>query len=183
MSRILVLYSTYDGQAERIAARVHEVLVRAGHQATLRRFDGIGACEEIRLHDAVMVGAAVRYGHHDRRLVKALRWHAADLAARPNAVFSVCLSAGGPGHKPAEAQRYLNAVPRETGWTPDETVSFAGALPYTRYNPFIRLLMRLIVGSAGGDTDTSRDYDYTDWVAVERFAQRFAARLAPRAAA
>jgi menaquinone-dependent protoporphyrinogen oxidase len=40
-------------------------------------------------------------------------------------------------------------------------------------------MMRLIAGAAGGDTDTSRDYEYTDWEAVERFAMDFAARLHP----
>jgi menaquinone-dependent protoporphyrinogen oxidase len=37
--------------------------------------------------------------------------------------------------------------------------------------------MRLIVGYAGGDTDTTRDYEYTDWDAVERFAAVFAKRF------
>jgi menaquinone-dependent protoporphyrinogen oxidase len=43
-------------------------------------------------------------------------------------------------------------------------------------------MMRMIVGAAGGDTDTSRDYEYTDWPAVDRFAQEFAARLQPAVA-
>jgi menaquinone-dependent protoporphyrinogen IX oxidase len=30
--------------------------------------------------------------------------------------------------------------------------------------------MRLISGSRAAKTDTSRDYEYTDWPAVERFA-------------
>ena len=38
-------------------------------------------------------------------------------------------------------------------------------------------MMRLIVGAAGGETDTSSDYEYTDWAAVERFAVQFQARL------
>jgi menaquinone-dependent protoporphyrinogen oxidase len=42
---------------------------------------------------------------------------------------------------------------------------------------FKRLLMRMIVGHAGGDTDTTRDYEYTDWDAVERFTDAFAQRL------
>ncbi len=32
---------------------------------------------------------------------------------------------------------------------------------------------------AGHDTDTSRDYEYTDWEAVDRFAREFAADFAP----
>jgi menaquinone-dependent protoporphyrinogen oxidase len=49
----------------------------------------------------------------------------------------------------------------------------AGALPYTRYNFLIRFMMRRIVKTEGGDTDTSRDYEYTDWAAVDRFAAEF----------
>jgi menaquinone-dependent protoporphyrinogen oxidase len=32
-------------------------------------------------------------------------------------------------------------------------------------------MMRSIEKRQGGDTDTSHDYDYTDWDAVEGFAQ------------
>jgi menaquinone-dependent protoporphyrinogen oxidase len=39
--------------------------------------------------------------------------------------------------------------------------------------------MVVFVGLGGGDTDTSRDYEYTDWGAVERFAETFAQRLRP----
>lgn len=34
--------------------------------------------------------------------------------------------------------------------------------------------MRAIASVAGGDTDTARDYEYTDWDAVARFADAFA---------
>ena len=39
--------------------------------------------------------------------------------------------------------------------------------------------MVMIVGFAGGDTDTSKDYDYTDWAAVDDFGANFAKRLKP----
>jgi menaquinone-dependent protoporphyrinogen oxidase len=35
-------------------------------------------------------------------------------------------------------------------------------------------MMRRIVAKAGGDTDTSRDYEYTDWADVRTFAEEFA---------
>jgi menaquinone-dependent protoporphyrinogen oxidase len=47
------------------------------------------------------------------------------------------------------------------------------ALRYTRYNSLVRLVMRQISKKEGGDTDTSRDYEYTDWGAVDRFAVEF----------
>jgi menaquinone-dependent protoporphyrinogen oxidase len=183
MSSVLILYASYDGQTARIAERIRDVAVKAGHRVALRRFDGPDACGDIARHDAVVVGAAIRFGHHDRALEKALRPHSGALSARPNAFFSVCLSAGGPGAKPDSARKYVEDFCKRTAWEPRETASFAGALLYSRYSPFIRFMMRLIVGSAGGETDTSRDYEYTDWVAVERFAKGFVERLSVAKAA
>ena len=55
---------------------------------------------------------------------------------------------------------------------------FAGALLYTRYGWVKRHLMRAIARHEGGDVDTSRDHDYTDWDAVEHFAGDVAAMVA-----
>jgi menaquinone-dependent protoporphyrinogen oxidase len=38
--------------------------------------------------------------------------------------------------------------------------------------------MRRISAKEGGDTDTSRDYEYTDWAAVDRFARELVTRVA-----
>jgi menaquinone-dependent protoporphyrinogen oxidase len=43
--------------------------------------------------------------------------------------------------------------------------------------------MKRIVASAGGDTDTSKDYEYTDWNDVRNFADVFGRRVAGRSAA
>jgi menaquinone-dependent protoporphyrinogen oxidase len=37
-------------------------------------------------------------------------------------------------------------------------------------------MMRRIVSKARGDTDTSRDYEYTDWADLEQFARDFLRR-------
>jgi menaquinone-dependent protoporphyrinogen oxidase len=69
-------------------------------------------------------------------------------------------------------------VAAETGWHPRRVELVAGALPYTRYNFLVRFVMRRISRKEGGDTDTSRDYEYTDWAAVDRFAAEFADEVA-----
>jgi len=89
----------------------------------------------------------------------------------------VSLSAGGPGARPAAAKRYLDKFLWKTRWHPQLSMTFAGAAQYSKYGRFKRLLMVLFVGAAGGDPDTSRDYEYTDWSAVDEFAEAFAARL------
>ena len=178
MARILILYSSHDGQTRRIAARVAEALDRAGHEAELCSADAPDVGRAIGASDGVVVGAAVRYGHFASRLQSVVRGRKQLLTALPNAFFAVCLTAGGPGAKPEVARGYVDDFVRRTGWQPEDTAIFAGALRYREYNAFIRLMMRLIVGHAGGDTDTSRDYEYTDWQAVERFGARVAAKFA-----
>lgn len=52
-----------------------------------------------------------------------------------------------------------------------------GALLYRDDNFLVRWLMKRIVGAAGGDTDTSRNCDYTDWNDVQEFALAFGRRV------
>jgi menaquinone-dependent protoporphyrinogen oxidase len=177
--RVLIVYATFDGQTARIAERVGQSLRRDGHAVTLRGIEAIEVLWEIDTHDAVIVGGSIRYGRHSPLLENMVRDRLEDLAQRPGAFYSVCLSAGGPGARPDVAKGYREEFLRRTGWRPALDASFAGALLYRRYNPFVRFMMRLIVGAAGGETDASRDYEYTDWNAVDRFAADFAARLLP----
>jgi menaquinone-dependent protoporphyrinogen oxidase len=72
-------------------------------------------------------------------------------------------------------QNWVNRFCLKTGWTPAQVLHVAGALPYTRYNFITRSIMRRIAESQGDDTDTSRDYEYTDWAALGHFADSFAA--------
>ena len=177
---MLVLFSTVDGQTLRVAERVCEVLRASGHETTLLEAGTENASEAIPRHDAVVVGAAIRYGHHSHALERFVRRNAAALAARRNAFFSVCMCAGEhKGSKPDAARRYVEEFCKRTGWQPGAVASFAGALRYRAYNPFIRALIRLIMRVNGGETDASRDHEFTDWSAVERFARGFAGGLRP----
>jgi menaquinone-dependent protoporphyrinogen oxidase len=70
-------------------------------------------------------------------------------------------------------QTIMSRFLAETGWQPVVTKQVAGALPYTRYNWFIRRVMKRIAAKTGGDTDTTRDYEYTDWEDLRRFTEQF----------
>ena len=174
MARILIVHSSFDGQTARIAVRIASVLGRAGHQVEVRPAD---ARPPIDGFDAVIVGGAVRMGSYARALRNWTREMAPALALRPNAFFSVCLSAAGRGANLDEANACVDKFSAQARWRPHDVWILAGALPYRRYGLALRLLMRFIVGRAGGDTDTSRDYEYTDWDAVEGFARVFGRRL------
>lgn len=171
MAKFLILYATVEGHTARVAARIARHLRERGHVVELHRAETARAGLDLAGFDAVIVGASVHYGRHPGHLRALLRKHGAALEARHSAFFSVSLSAR---TKPAAAQRYLRNFLRQAGWQPQHTAAFAGALPYSKYAAWKRLLMIAFVGFAGGDTDTSQDYEYTDWEAVDRFAEGFA---------
>ena len=179
MPRTLILYATTEGHTARIVERIAQRLRGQGHTAETHRADNLPADLNPADYDGVIVGSSIHYGHHPRYLCALVRRYREALAQRPSAFFSVSLSAGGPGAKPEAAQRYLDTFLRQVNWQPAQTTSFSGALQYSKYGRSKRWLMRMIVGIAGGDTDPTRDYEYTDWDAVERFADAFAQRLKP----
>jgi len=181
MATILILYTSIEGQTERIATHMAQTLGRLGHGVEMRRAEDQRMDPQLSRFDAVIVGASIHYGHHPAFLRALLRRHRAELISRPSAFFSVSLSGGGPGARPISAQRFLDRFQREVDWHPQQTASIGGALQYSKYAAWKRFAMRLIVGYAGGDTDMARDYEYTDWTAVAKFATAFARRLPPAA--
>jgi len=56
----------------------------------------------------------------------------------------------------------------------------AGALQYSKYSIIVRFIMKRIARQAGAATDTSKDYEYTDWAALTRFIDEFAGELLSR---
>jgi menaquinone-dependent protoporphyrinogen oxidase len=125
-------------------------------------------------YDAVAVAASVHAGGYQRPVRKWIQTHAQTLEPKPSAFVSVCL---GVLQREEQVQQEVARTVSEfldtCGWHPAMTAVFAGALPYRKYNVVMRWVMKRIVAKAGGDTDTSRDYEYTDWAAVEEFARRF----------
>jgi menaquinone-dependent protoporphyrinogen oxidase len=72
-------------------------------------------------------------------------------------------------------QQAVRAFVEATGWHPDRAGVFGGALRYSECGFLERLLTKQIAKRTTGDTDTSRDSEYTDWEEVDAFAADFAA--------
>ena len=176
MARLLVIYGTTDGQTAKIAAALGRDLRSHGQVADV--IQAGNSAPGPRDYDGVIVAASVHAGGYQRDLRQWVRRHVADLSHTPNAFVSVCL--GVLQHDPA-VDRDLAAIRERfvvaTGWRPMTTKVVAGALPYTHYNWAKRLVLKRIVQKAGGDTDTSRDYEYTDWDDLRAFARTFAATV------
>ena len=118
-----------------------------------------------------MLGDSIHTGHHSAELVAFAKDNAAALGGVHTAVFQVCLTSANPDDEhTAVAQRLVHELLDETGLDPEVVGMFAGAVLYTQYGWLKRRILREIVRREGGDTDTSRDHEYTDWEAVAAFA-------------
>ncbi|HTO72257.1 MAG TPA: flavodoxin domain-containing protein [Gemmatimonadales bacterium] len=176
MSRILMVYGSTYGQTERLTRRIADLLRGAGHLVDVYRGDQVPEAVRVEAYDECVVAASVLMGHHQRYVRDFVLRHAGTLNARPSAFISVC---GASANAPWQAQEYLDAFRRETGWQPRLARSFAGGVAYTRYPWWLRWYMQRISRRKGLPTDTTRDWDFTEWGEVDRFAAELAKILGP----
>ena len=173
MPSLLVVYGTTNGQAGKVAQFIGETLRASGLETDV--VDASAVDPDPTRYGGVIVVASVHAGGYQRSVREWVRRSVSALRGVPTVFVSVCLGILQHNRQVDEdlaaiAQRFQ----AETGWTPASTKMVAGALPYSKYNWITRLLMRRIVQKAGGDTDTSRDYEYTDWSELRAFTEAFA---------
>jgi menaquinone-dependent protoporphyrinogen oxidase len=173
--KIAICYATFSGQTEKVARFLQERLAGKGIDVKLCRCGEAGAAEAVREADAVLLGTPIRAGKPHPRAAAFARANAGRLEKKNAGLFLVCLTARDrtPEGK-AGVEKYIEEFQRATGFVPKKSAAFAGALAYTKYNGFLRFLMKQINKKNGGDTDTSRDFEYTDWEEVRAFADAFA---------
>jgi len=191
--RIAVFFATREGHTERIAERIAEDLRILGFDVDLETVRH-PLPFSLRDYSAAVLAASVHRGNHEKEMVQFVKDHRLELEKMTTAFLSVTLSeAGAEGldATPKEHAEFVRDVDmmlgkffKETKWHPTLTKPVAGALLYTRYNYLVRIIMRTIAKKAGAATDTSRDYDYTDWVGLDKFVDELAEKIqrAPAAA-
>jgi menaquinone-dependent protoporphyrinogen oxidase len=177
MPDVLILYASKHGHTAKIAHRIARALSDSDITADVR---DTNAAEDLSPagYDGVIVGASIHVGNHQREIIDWAKQHQVTLSELPSAFFSVCLAVADDDDEGREAARtYIDDFVDETGWTPGSTTTFAGAIQYLEYDFVTRLLIRLMMRHGGHPTDASRDYDYTDWAAVDRFGHDFAGTI------
>jgi menaquinone-dependent protoporphyrinogen oxidase len=183
MANVLLVYATREGQTGKIATRLAATLRSEGHAVELFDADHGPAPGELERFQLIVVGGPIHAQGYPRSIIRFVRAHRALLDRVPSAFFSVGLAlASRTSDGRAQTLEVVQRFVEKTGWRPRRIELIAGALPYSKYNFLVRFVMRRITAKEGGDTDTSRDYEYTDWPAVDRFAVELARGLGPSAA-
>jgi len=186
MKPIGVFYATREGHTHKIAERVAEDLRKRGFEAEVKDLRGEAAID-LKNFSSAILAASVHIGRHEPEMLEFVKQHRAELEAMPAAFLSVTLSEAGAERAnatPEEHARFVADVQgmldrffKDTGWHPQRVKPVAGALLFTKYNFLIRFVMRRIARKAGAATDTSRDYEYTDWVALDHFVDELAREI------
>ncbi|EHD19685.1 MULTISPECIES: menaquinone-dependent protoporphyrinogen IX dehydrogenase [Brenneria] len=169
--KALILFSSTDGQTREIASYIANTL------------KGTLACDVVSLlskhdidvtkYDAILIGASVRYGRFNPAVNQFIRRHLTRLQQLPSAFFSVNLTARKPEKRTLQTNAYTRKFLLSSPWRPDLCGVFAGALRYPRYRWIDRVMIQLIMRMTGGETDSSKEIEYTDWDQVARFAHEF----------
>ncbi|MFP4590734.1 MAG: flavodoxin domain-containing protein [Halobacteriales archaeon] len=169
MATIGIVYGTGEGQTAKVADRLASAMTERGHE--VEALDVETDSVDLDGVDAVVVGSSIHVGKHNAAVVRFLEDEAKRLSALPTAFFQVSLSSAtdDPARR-AEAAAYVERLLEATSYEPDRIGLFGGALRYSEYGFLKRALLKRIAAEATGDTDTARDYEYTDWDAVEAFA-------------
>jgi menaquinone-dependent protoporphyrinogen oxidase len=182
MTNVLIAYASTHGHTGKVCRRIADRLQAADLDVDLCDL-AEGDWPDPAAHDAVIVAASVHRGNHQRTAIDWVKQHAIGLADKHTLFVSVSLTAAEDTEESQKVTRDLiDSFTEETGWTPGRAVSVAGALQYREYDFFTRTLMRLLMRHEGHPTDTSRDYDYTDWDAVEQLGDDFARDLSTASA-
>lgn len=177
MARFVVIYATSNGHTERIVRAVEPVLVRAGHQVAMHRVDALPSGFTLEGFDHAVLAAPIYYGKYPKPFTGYVGRVAAELNAMPSNFISVCGSAGTDASAKAlkGARDYVDKFLAASGWRPRDAEIVAGEIAFTRYGLVTKFVLRMINLAVGRSTDTSRDWVYTDWDALARFAERLAA--------
>jgi len=170
--KVLIIYGSTEGQTRKISRFMEDVLQQEGHQVMIA--DAKDEPPSPEGYDAVLIGASIHIHKYQKSVKKYIHQYRDLLNSMRSAFFSVCMAIAREDKSEHKAVYQLtHEFFNDSGWKPLEEVYFAGAVKYTKYDYFRKFIMRMISRKAGGGTNISKDFEYTDWEQVKSFALDF----------
>ena len=118
----------------------------------------------------MIIGASIRYGHFNKQLYHFVERHHELLNAKVQS-FGVNLTARKEGKDTPEGNVYVRKFLQRIKWTPEKVGVFAGHCYIRAYKWIDRVMIQLIMKITNGETDTTKEIEYTDWGKVKTFAE------------
>ncbi len=169
MTKILLLYSSVDGQTLKICTRLREQLQKQ-NTVDLIAIDDFN--RDITLYDKIIIGASIRYGVHNKKIIDFINTKKEQLDSLKTAFFSVNLVARKPEKNTPDTNPYVVKFFKTIDWKPSLVEVFAGKLDYKKYPFFDRIMIQFIMWMTKGPTDPHTEIEYTDWEKVKEFGEQ-----------
>ncbi|UOY08028.1 menaquinone-dependent protoporphyrinogen IX dehydrogenase [Muricauda sp. SCSIO 64092] len=168
--KIAILYASVDGQTLKISNTLGSQLQKSHHSVDLfpvGAFDG-----DVKAYDLFVIGASIRYGVHDKRIIDFINTQKTQLDSVKTAFFSVNLVARKPEKNAPDTNPYVIKFFKTIDWNPTLVTVFAGKLDYKKYPFFDRIMIQFIMWMTKGPTNKNAEIEYTDWKKVEEFGEQ-----------
>ena len=165
--KIGIVYSTVDGQTLKICNKLKEVLQQNNQEIDLISIDDFN--EDITKYDKLVIGASIRYGVHNDKVIEFIKTNKKQLDSIKTAFFSVNLVARKPEKNTPETNPYVVKFFKTIDWKPTIVEVFAGKLDYKKYPFFDRKMIQLIMWMTKGPTNSDAEIEYTNWEKVNEF--------------
>lgn len=177
--KMLLLYSSREGQTKKITHYIAQKIKNSKQYAPQLTILPLTTDLTVSLldFDVVIIGASIRYGHYSNILKTFVKNNARILNEKKTVFFGVNLIARKKEKQTPETNSYTRKFLAASPWKPNLKAVFAGALYYPRYTFWDRFMIKLIMKLTGGETDTTKEIEYTNWGSVDQFVQQIKTQL------
>ena len=180
MAHVLVVYATTEGQSRKTARHIAERVEALGHSDELADAADGNLPDDLSAYDAVFLVASVHHGRYQAPLYHYVKTHSGVLNDANTAFVSLSLAIMSKIEvEREEARSFAKTFLDATGWRPAFVHHAAGALRYSQYDFFKKWIMRRISRAEGGPHDTTKDYEFTDWDAIDDFVDEAMEKAVP----
>jgi len=162
-----ILYSSVDGHTLKICNILQGILLQSNPNIALFSIDDFNMA--ITNYDKLIIGASIRYGVHNKKVIDFINTHKKELDSIKTAFFSVNLVARKPEKSTPGTNPYVIKFFKSIDWKPTIVEVFAGKLDYKKYPYFDRIMIQFIMWMTKGPTNTNAEIEYTNWEKVKEF--------------
>jgi menaquinone-dependent protoporphyrinogen oxidase len=174
---ILILYATTEGQTRKIARHVARRLIQTGQSVEV-----LSAAEawdtDFADFDGAILLASLHVGAYQGVFIDTVTGKRDALARMPTLFLSVSLAAASDeAEDRADLDERVRAMTISTGWVPGRVSHVAGAFRWDEYDFFKTWAMRWIATKQDPTVKPGQDKEYTDWAALDRVVDEWAASV------
>ncbi len=169
-TKTVMIYSSVDGQTLKISEKIKEVFDQHKQDVELVSIEDFKG--NVSDYDRLILGASIRYGVHDKKVIEFINSNIRELDAIRTAFFSVNLVARKPEKNAPDTNPYVIKFFKSIDWRPDVVEVFAGMLDYKKYPFFDRIMIQFIMWMTKGPTNSDAKIEYTNWDRVREFGIR-----------